>query len=183
MTDHTAVVAAGVNNSSARARSWPALTRRAVGWAEPVRRVMTSLQPPLLRQPDEVATAAWQPGFLYLKSVSAGARCVLVQVLHGLHAGGSRSLVDTTAWGLGRHVPSSTQASFCAAALRRHASPRLAVHTRLCRHSIMAAQWQVRSLETVWSCSGLFRAWMQPVLQAVGRLGIAGLLLGPLSLT
>ena len=48
---------------------------RAVGWAEPVRRVMTSLQPPLLRQPDEMAAVAWDPGFLYLKSAHSGARC------------------------------------------------------------------------------------------------------------
>ena len=33
---------------------------------------MTSLQPPLLRQPDEMAAAAWEPGFLYLKSVALG---------------------------------------------------------------------------------------------------------------
>ena len=48
------------------------MRRRAVGWAEPVRQVMTSLQPPLLRQPDETATVAWQPGFLYLKSTASG---------------------------------------------------------------------------------------------------------------
>ncbi len=52
------------------------MPRRAVGWAEPVRRVMTSLQPPLLRQPDGVAAVAWEPGFLYLKSAASGARCL-----------------------------------------------------------------------------------------------------------
>ena len=33
---------------------------------------MTTLQPPLLCQPDEMADFAWQPGFLYLKSTAAG---------------------------------------------------------------------------------------------------------------
>jgi len=51
------------------------MPHRAVGWAEPVRRVMTSLQPPLLRQPDEMAALAWELGFLYLKSAASGARC------------------------------------------------------------------------------------------------------------
>ena len=54
---------------------------------------MTSLQPPLLRQPDEMAAAAWEQGFLYLKSVASSARCALGQRRHGQEQGllGDRS--------------------------------------------------------------------------------------------
>ena len=134
---------------------------------------MTSLQPPLLRQPDEMAAAAWEPGFLYLKSVASGARCATGKRRRAKEGGSAGSSQSQTYYLRQQEL---LQALLCLSGDVTHKSrseqPCQATAQPGARHACQAfASVHGASLQGCWrlraACAHI--AWVSPLLRSVSR--------------